>query len=240
MNTTTYQSNGDCRRRDFLKLSAIGGLGLAMGNLALAGSAAASAPGTPFGLPKVPPIDPVRIGFVGVGGMGTNHVGNMLRIEGVEIRAVCDIVESKAARVQAMVVKAGQRKPEAYTRGETDFQRLCQQEDLDLVFTATPWEWHVPVCLAAMINGKHAATEVPAAVTLGTVLAVGGNGGEDRPALRHDGELLLRPDGTDDLEHGPERSLGRVDSRGMRLPARSARAQAQRRRRRAVAARACR
>ena len=65
-----------------------------------------------------------------------------------------------------MVVKAGQPKPEGYSRGETDFQRLCQQEDLDLVYTATPWEWHVPVCLAAMTNGKHAATEVPAAITL--------------------------------------------------------------------------
>jgi len=43
---------------------------------------------------------------------------------------------------------------------------MCEEEDLDLVFTATPWEWHVPVCLAAMKNGKHAATEVPAAVTL--------------------------------------------------------------------------
>jgi predicted dehydrogenase len=34
------------------------------------------------------------------------------------------------------------------------------------VFTATPWEWHVPVLLAAMKNGKHAATEVPAAMTV--------------------------------------------------------------------------
>ena len=39
-------------------------------------------------------------------------------------------------------------------------------EDLDLVYTATPWEWHTPVCLAAMRNGKHAATEIPAAITL--------------------------------------------------------------------------
>ena len=34
------------------------------------------------------------------------------------------------------------------------------------MFTATPWEWHVPVMLAAMKNGKHAATEVPAAMFL--------------------------------------------------------------------------
>ena len=34
------------------------------------------------------------------------------------------------------------------------------------MFTATPWEWHVPVMLAAMKAGKHAATEVPAAMTV--------------------------------------------------------------------------
>ena len=42
----------------------------------------------------------------------------------------------------------------------------CDEQELDLVLTATPWEWHVPVCLAALRTGKHAATEVPAAVTL--------------------------------------------------------------------------
>ena len=48
-------------------------------------------------------------------------------------------------------------------RGDLD-SMFCD-DDLDLVVTATPWEWHVPVCVAAMRNGKHAATEVPAAST---------------------------------------------------------------------------
>ncbi len=134
--------------------------------MGIGASATAEKPDAPLGLPRVPPIDPVRIGFVGVGSMGTSHVGNMLQIEGVQIRAVCDIVEARVARVQEMVVKAGQEEPTGYFRSETDFRRLCEQEDIDLVFTATPWEWHVPVCVAAMKNGKHAATEVPAAVTL--------------------------------------------------------------------------
>ena len=43
---------------------------------------------------------------------------------------------------------------------------MCEEEDLDLVYTATPWRWHTPVCVAAMENGKHAATEIPAAYTL--------------------------------------------------------------------------
>ena len=34
------------------------------------------------------------------------------------------------------------------------------------MITATPWEWHTPVAIAAMKAGKYAATEVPAALTV--------------------------------------------------------------------------
>ena len=112
------------------------------------------------------PLDPLRIGFVGVGGMGTNHITNLVRMPGVVIQAVCDTREAHADRASAIVQKAGQPAPTLYTRGERDFERLCAEEDLDLVYTATPWEWHTTICVTAMQNGKHAATEVPAAVTL--------------------------------------------------------------------------
>ncbi len=155
-------------RRDFIKVGALTGLGalVAIPNLlgcAGPGRRAAPAAAQPF---VAPPLERVRIGFVGVGGMGTNHVSQLLKVPGAEIKAVCDIVPEKVARAQDMVAKAGQPKPAGYSRGPWDFKRLCEQEDLDLVFTATPWEWHVPVCVAAMRAGKHAATEVPAAVTL--------------------------------------------------------------------------
>lgn len=108
----------------------------------------------------------VRVGFVGVGGMGMVHVENLLAIEGVELRAICDIVPEKVRRAQDLVAAAGQRRPTGYDRGPRDFERLCAVEELDLVYNATPWEWHVPIALAALRNGKHSATEVPAAVTL--------------------------------------------------------------------------
>lgn len=164
----SHRSASELGRRDLIKLGAVTGLGAALGGMNLFGCASAGrrvgpAPLEPF---AAPPIDPVRIGYVGVGGMGSAHVRNLLRIEGVEIRAVCDIVEEKVARVQGWVEAAGQPKPAGYSRGDTDFKRMCEQEDLDLVYTATPWRWHVPVCVAAMKAGKHAATEVPAAVTM--------------------------------------------------------------------------
>ncbi len=115
---------------------------------------------------KSAPIRVVRVGFVGCGLQGTEHIKNLLSIEGTDLAAVCDIVPEKAARAQKLALEAGQREPKAFTRGPRDFERLCAEEDLDLIFTATPWEWHVPVMLAAMANGKHAATEVPAAQTV--------------------------------------------------------------------------
>lgn len=109
---------------------------------------------------------PLRIGIVGVGGRGMGHVRNMLRIAGVQVKAVCDIVPSKVENAQNMVEKAGQPRPESYTRGEHAYKELCQRPDLDIVYVATPWEWHVPMCVEAMKNGKHAAVEVPAATTI--------------------------------------------------------------------------
>jgi predicted dehydrogenase len=151
-------------RRDFLKATTAGLASVAA--LPAAGAAASGA--EPTAAPatllfKAEPIDRVRVGFVGVGGMGTVHLENYIAIEGVEIKAVCDIDQSHAERASKKVVEAGQPTPMLYTRGERDFERMCGEESLDLVFTATPWEWHVPVMLAALKTGKHAATEVPAA-----------------------------------------------------------------------------
>ena len=159
-------------RRDLLRLGAAGvGVGVvsAFGSDSLFAGAPQERPGLgpapeqPF---AADPMDVVRIGFVGVGLQGGSHVQNFLRIDGVDVVAICDVVEPRAEEVAGWVEADGRRRPTLYTRGERDFVRMCEEEDLDLVFTATPWRWHVPVCLAAMENGKHAATEVPAAYTV--------------------------------------------------------------------------
>ena len=158
--------SGECDRRDFIKKSVVTGVGVALGSMAVSGCKKEGLEGPPPKPVIAPPMERVRIGYIGVGGMGTAHVRNLLRIEGAEIRAVCDIVEEKVARVQKMVEEAGQPKPEGYSLGDYDYKRMCQRDDLDLVYSATPWRWHVPMCLEAMNTGKHAAVEVPAAVTI--------------------------------------------------------------------------
>jgi predicted dehydrogenase len=146
-------------RRDFVRTTATSTAALAaLGARAFAQAAPVSP--APKSLPTV------RVGFVGVGVKGSAHVGNLLRLPGVELRAVCDIVEAQCVETQRQAERLGLRPPTAYFRGERDYERLCAEEELDLVYTATPWHLHVPVCLAAMKHGKHAATEVPAAYTL--------------------------------------------------------------------------
>lgn len=165
--------SGSLDRRTLLKLGAAGAGAALWPGCAASGATAGTgsgrpappdpAPGAPF---ADAPLDTVRIGFVGIGGMGSVHVRNLLDIAGVEIRALCDIRPAHAERAREWALEAGAPEPALYTRGETDFVRMCEEEDLDLVYNATPWRWHVPICVAAMENGKHAATEVPAAYTI--------------------------------------------------------------------------
>jgi len=154
-------------RRDFLKL---GGTAIAAGAIATRdtealaqGQPQAEAGASGF---AAPPIETVRIGYVGVGGQGSSHVRNLLKIPGCRITAVCDIRPERTDWATKAITEKGDPAPAVYTKGPRDFERLCETEDLDLVYNATPWEWHVPIMLAAMKNGKHTATEVPAAMTV--------------------------------------------------------------------------
>ncbi|MFN0097501.1 MAG: Gfo/Idh/MocA family protein [Gemmatimonadaceae bacterium] len=110
--------------------------------------------------------DVVRIGIVGTGLRGRSMLSELLAIDGVRIVALNDIAPEKAARAAKMCTDAGHAAPALYTNGERDFERLVARDDLDFVYTATPWEWHVPVLLAALKAGKHCGAECPVGVTL--------------------------------------------------------------------------
>ncbi len=157
----------ELNRRDFIKLGTTAAVGATVVGIAIEGCSdhQRSLSSEPK-LPDVAPMDKVRIGFVGVGTQGSFHVQNFLRIDNVEIKAVCDIIPEKVEKIQKWVTDAGFTQPKGYSKGKYDFINMCENEELDLVYTCTPWNWHVPVCVAAMKNGKHAATEVPAAVTI--------------------------------------------------------------------------
>ncbi|WP_167619739.1 Gfo/Idh/MocA family protein [Maribellus sediminis] len=113
-----------------------------------------------------PKLDKVRVGFVGIGDRGSGAVKRMTFIEGVEIVALCDVRQAAVDGAQKILEEAGLPKAKEYVGSETEFKRLAADGICDLIYTATPWEWHVPVGIAAMEGGAHAALEVSAAKTM--------------------------------------------------------------------------
>jgi hypothetical protein len=158
-------------RREFLGITcaATAGLGLAAGAKPQSSETPESKPRRGqqrvFGL-KCPPLNNVRVGFIGVGNRGQSLMSNLLDVDGIEIKAVCDIVPERVKSAQKRVTSKGRSEPAGYSKGETHFEELCRRDDLDIIYIATPWASHTPMAVEAMLQGKHAAIEVPAAITL--------------------------------------------------------------------------
>ncbi|MBX2921233.1 MAG: Gfo/Idh/MocA family oxidoreductase [Chitinophagaceae bacterium] len=112
-----------------------------------------------------PKIETVRIGFIGLGNRGPGAVERISHIEGVQIKALCDKRPERIANAQKILAKNGLPTATEYT-GEEGWKALCESRDIDLVYIATPWKLHTPMAVYAMNHGKHAASEVPIAVTV--------------------------------------------------------------------------
>ena len=92
-----------------------------------------------------PKLDTVRVGFVGIGDRGSGAVKRMTFIDGVEITALCDIRQAGVDGAQNILAEAGLPKAKEFVDGDLGFEALCTSGLVDLVYVATPWEWHVPV-----------------------------------------------------------------------------------------------
>ena len=159
------RENKNLTRRDLLKSAAVAGAGMGIAGLSEEAVSAAPAGRSVRGM-KFEKRDTVRLGIIGVGGRGTGVMREFLAVDNVEVVAVCDVVKEKTERAQKYVEKAGKKTPAAYFKNDRDFENLCKRDDIDFIYIATPWDWHAPMAIAAMNNGKHCGVEVPAVNTL--------------------------------------------------------------------------
>ena len=169
----------DLSRRDLLRNAALAGAAVAAGG---AITPAIAEDITAISHPDLAPLAPlaratmknvpferrdtVRFGIVGTGLRGRSVLSELLAIDGVKIVAVCDVVAEKTARAVKMCTDAGQPAPAVILDGDKGFEQLVARDDIDFVYTATPWEWHTPVMLAALKAGKHCGAECPIGTTL--------------------------------------------------------------------------
>lgn len=103
----------------------------------------------------------IRVAFVGVGNRGSHLLRNMVRVKGVQVVAVCDLVPERQAAAAKVVADAG-----GSARKWSDFRKMLDgQKDIDAVVLATPDWTHKDYDIAILEMGKHLYAEKPLALT---------------------------------------------------------------------------
>ena len=156
-------------RRKFLKATSIASVGLA-GIFSSAAVQAAPVAGNRkqrFNMCgfRAPKLETVRIGFIGLGNRGPGAVQRMSKIEGVDVRGLCD-VRPERNQVALKVLDGTNQKPELFSGSEEAWKKMVDRADIDLIYICTPWHLHAPMAVYAMEQGKHVCIEVPAAKTV--------------------------------------------------------------------------
>jgi predicted dehydrogenase len=138
-------------RRAFAKTTALAAGGVAFGAISPARAFSAN--------------DRIRIGLIGVGGMGSNHLNSLIKkseAENIQVVAVSDVYQRRLSHAQAACKGAG----------FLDYRRLLDRKDIDAVLIATPDHWHGKISIDAMQAGKHVYCEKPMTHTVQQAIEV--------------------------------------------------------------------
>ncbi|MBK0378393.1 Gfo/Idh/MocA family protein [Mucilaginibacter segetis] len=111
-------------------------------------------------------MNKVRLGYIGVGLRGRDHIQEGLLRDDVEIVAICDTQEQSLSECRKQFQKAGKKLPAEYTGGTDAYKKLLDRKDVDAVIIATPWQFHKPQAVDAMLAGKYVGCEVIAGLSL--------------------------------------------------------------------------
>ena len=161
-------------RRDFLAKTGLAGTGLLAANVLRGASASPTGAGAGRGARTqqfnmsgyaAPRLERIRVGIVGIGSRGSGAVGRLRHIEGLEIKALCDLRPERVTEGLRRL-EGTSHKPAAISGKPDSWKEMCARDDLDVIYNCTPWHLHAPISVFAMEHGKHAFSEIPAAVNM--------------------------------------------------------------------------
>jgi predicted dehydrogenase len=109
--------------------------------------------------------DRIRMAVIGCGGMGSGHLGQLVKRaeqENVQVVGVCDVYNRRLQRAKKV----------SGAEGYSDFRKVLDRKDVDAVLIATPDHWHGKISIDSMGSGKHVYVEKPMTHTIDQALAV--------------------------------------------------------------------
>lgn len=119
-----------------------------------------------------PALPTVRVAFIGLGMRGPGAVSRMTHIPGVEVVALCDVLEENTKKVNKMLEERGFPKAQEFYGDTAVWRKVSALPNVDLIYVATDWKSHATIGVQAMKDGKHVAIEVPAAMTMDEIWAL--------------------------------------------------------------------
>jgi len=97
--------------------------------------------------------DRIGIGVIGCGGMGSMDLADFQKQPEAEIVAVCDVYDTNLEKAHALT--GGK------ARKYTDFRKVLDDREVDVVVIATPDHWHPLITVSACNAGKDVYVEKP-------------------------------------------------------------------------------
>ncbi len=97
------------------------------------------------------------VGFIGCGGMGTNHLKMLAQRKDATLTYICDPDAQRLAAAAKAVEQTGGGSPKMVK----DLRRVLDDKAVDAVWIATPDHWHGPAAILAAQAGKHVYVEKP-------------------------------------------------------------------------------
>lgn len=99
----------------------------------------------------------LKVGFIGLGARGMVLLKDIvLKMEEVSVTAVCDVYEERVQSAAEAVLEARGINPIC----ETDYKKLIDHPEVNVVIIATSWEFHMEMAIYSMLAGKATAVEV--------------------------------------------------------------------------------
>ncbi|WP_138904598.1 Gfo/Idh/MocA family protein, partial [Streptomyces albidochromogenes] len=112
------------------------------------------------------PYKTVRVGVIGLGNRGSGMTTGWSVVPGCVVTAVCDIRADRAKRTADQLVAKGKPRPAEFGGSADSYEEMLKRDDIDLVYIATPWEFHYEQGKAALLADKHVVVELPVATEL--------------------------------------------------------------------------
>ena len=112
------------------------------------------------------PNQKVKLGFIGTGLRGQDHIDLALRRDDIEIVAICDVQQVMIDSAVDLIKKSGKYMPKIIMGVNDAYKKLLEIKEIDAVIIATPWEWHYSMAMDALNSGKHVGCEVIAALSV--------------------------------------------------------------------------